>query len=43
MRAGSVIEMVQAGTPCIVRLSGHKLCFRQGEAFNVLVRTGAVG
>jgi Fe2+ transport system protein FeoA len=39
---GSTVEMVQSGSPCIIRMSGHKLCFRQNEALNVLVRTVAV-
>ena len=41
MRSGVRIEMVQPGSPCIVRLDGgHKLCFRENEAFRVLVRPG---
>lgn len=38
LRAGQAVEVVQAGSPCIVRVSGHKLCFRDGEACDVLVR-----
>ena len=38
LRRGTVIEMVQAGTPCIVRVNGHKLCFRQSDALAILVR-----
>jgi hypothetical protein len=30
--------MVQSGSPCIIRMSGHKLCFRHNDALNVLVR-----
>lgn len=37
LRRGTRVEMVQAGTPCIIRLSGHKLCFRDNDLFNVLV------
>jgi ferrous iron transport protein A len=37
LREGTVIEVVQSGSPCIIRLAGHKLCFRQGEGFHVLV------
>lgn len=37
LRRGSQVEMVQSGTPCIIRLSGHKLCFRETDLFNVLV------
>ena len=40
LRVGTQVEMVQAGSPCIIRLGGAKLCFRDNEAFRVLVRTG---
>jgi Fe2+ transport system protein FeoA len=40
LRAGKAVEVVQAGSPCIVRIDGHKLCFRDGEACEVLVRVG---
>lgn len=39
LRVGTAVEMVQPGTPCIVRLSGQKLCIREGNLFQVLVRT----
>lgn len=38
VRSGRPIEMVQPGSPCIIRIDGHKLCFREGEALSVLVR-----
>jgi Fe2+ transport system protein FeoA len=40
MRVGAQVEMVQSGSPCIIRLGGSKLCFRDNEAFHVLVQTG---
>jgi Fe2+ transport system protein FeoA len=40
LRTGQTVEMVQAGSPCIVRLDGHKLCFRDSDCFGVLVRLG---
>jgi Fe2+ transport system protein FeoA len=40
LRDGADIEMVQSGSPCIIRLAGHKLCFRADELFSVLVRQG---
>ncbi len=40
-RGGAAIEMVQSGSPCIIRLAGQKLCFRADELLNVLVRRGA--
>ncbi len=39
---GATIQMVKPGRPCIIRLSGSKLCFRHNEAFHVLVRAGEV-
>jgi ferrous iron transport protein A len=41
LRCGAEIEMVQHGSPCIVRLAGQKLCLRADELFRVLVRLGA--
>ncbi len=38
LRSGAAIEIVQRGSPCIIRLSGQKLCLRADELFNVLVR-----
>lgn len=38
LREGTTVEMVRPGSPCIIRLSGHKLCFRPTAGLNVLVR-----
>jgi Fe2+ transport system protein FeoA len=38
MRVGSQVEMIQGGSPCIVKLGNTKLCFRDNEAFGVLVQ-----
>jgi ferrous iron transport protein A len=35
---GASIEMLQPGSPCIVRLAGHKLCFRADDLLSVLVK-----
>lgn len=43
LREGALIEMVQDGSPCIIRLAGHKLCFRADELMRILVRRGAEG
>ena len=43
LRSGAVVEMVRAGSPCIIRLAGHKLCFRHNETLNVLVRPTGTG
>ncbi len=37
IRAGQNLELLQSGTPCIVRVGGTKLCFRDGEMCSVLV------
>ena len=41
LRGGAAVEMVQAGSPCIIRLRGLKLCLRADELVSVLVRRGA--
>jgi ferrous iron transport protein A len=41
LRGGVEIEMVQPGSPCIIRLHGSKLCFRECDLLCVLVRPGA--
>ena len=41
LRGGAAIEMLQSGSPCIIRLAGQKLCFRTDELLSVLVRLGA--
>jgi Fe2+ transport system protein FeoA len=41
LRGGTAIEVVQGGSPCIIRLAGQKLCFRADELVSVLVRRGA--
>ena len=38
LRGGVTVEMVQPGSPCIIRLGGHKLCFRGDEVTRVLVQ-----
>jgi len=48
MRAGTRVEMVQRGNPCIVRLgdkqaSGGRLCFRDGDLVEVIVALEKVG
>jgi Fe2+ transport system protein FeoA len=37
LRGGATIEMLQPGSPCIIRLGTHKLCFRADELTRVLV------
>ena len=40
LRDGVELEMVRAGSPCVVRLQGHTLCIRATELLNVLVGDG---
>jgi len=37
LRPGSWIEMVQDGSPCIIKVAGSKLCLRDANLFQVLV------
>jgi Fe2+ transport system protein FeoA len=37
LRQGSMVEMIRSGTPCIIRMSGNKMCFRDNNVLNVLV------
>ncbi|MCA9185343.1 MAG: FeoA domain-containing protein [Planctomycetales bacterium] len=38
IRRGTRVEVVQHGTPCIVRIGASRLCFRSNDTLNVLVR-----
>lgn len=38
LRRGTCFEVVKSGSPCIVRVAGHKLAIRDGDLFGVLVR-----
>lgn len=40
LRSGAPIEMVQPGSPCILRLGSQKLGFRADEVLSVLVKPG---
>lgn len=40
LRQGATVEMLQPGSPCIVRLGGQKLCFRADDVMKVLVQPG---
>lgn len=43
LRDGESVEMVQSGSPCIVRLGGQKLCFRADDLLSVLVKAKVIG
>jgi len=40
LRQGVEVEMIQPGSPCIVRLDGHRLCLRADDLLSVLVQPG---
>lgn len=40
LRQGAEVQMVRPGSPCIIRLAGHQLCFRGDDVTSVLVSTG---
>lgn len=42
LRVGTTVEMVQPGSPCILRLAGANLCFRDCDCLHVLVREGSI-
>jgi ferrous iron transport protein A len=41
VRAGLPVEMLQSGSPCIVRLAEQRLCFRESDTIGILVRLGS--
>jgi len=43
LRRGESVEMLQPGSPCIVRLGGSRLCFRETDTLGVLVQTSTAG
>ena len=40
LRGGTNVQMIQPGSPCIIRLAGNKLCLRADELLSVMVRPG---
>jgi Fe2+ transport system protein FeoA len=39
VRAGARLEMIRCGAPCIIRIEGSTLCFRDDDLLRVMVRT----
>jgi ferrous iron transport protein A len=37
LRSGAHIEMLRAGSPCILRVNGSTLCFREDQSVRILV------
>jgi ferrous iron transport protein A len=42
LRSGVQIEMIQPGSPCIVKLDEQRLCFRESDLVGILVRPGVM-
>ncbi len=42
LQSGTQVEMLQSGSPCIVRVGQSKLCFRQSDILNILVSVDEV-
>ena len=38
--AGCKLKVVCPGSPCIIKVAGSKLCFRDNDVNNILVRVG---
>jgi ferrous iron transport protein A len=38
LRSGTRLQIVRAGSPCIVRMAGTTLCVREDESIRVLVK-----
>ncbi|MFM8270950.1 MAG: ferrous iron transport protein A [Gemmata sp.] len=38
IRQGSRVQVMQPGTPCLLKVAGCKLCLRGGECAQILVR-----
>jgi len=37
LRAGALVQMVRCGTPCILRVEGSTLCFRDDDSLRLVV------
>jgi ferrous iron transport protein A len=39
LRAGALLQMIRCGSPCILRVDGSTLCFRDDDSLRVVVRS----
>jgi ferrous iron transport protein A len=39
LRTGALLQMVRCGSPCILRVDGSTLCFRDDNSLRLIVRT----
>ena len=37
LRTGALVQMVRCGTPCILRVEGSTLCFRDDDSLRLVV------
>ena len=42
LRPGITVRVLRCGKPCIIRVSGNRLCFRCSDSLGVLVRSHQV-
>ncbi|MFL6544685.1 MAG: ferrous iron transport protein A [Candidatus Udaeobacter sp.] len=38
LRAGALLQMIRCGSPCILRVDGSTLCFRDDDSLRLMVR-----
>jgi Fe2+ transport system protein FeoA len=43
LRAGCRVQVIQGGSPCLVKVNGSRLCLRGEQAMQILVRPVALG
>jgi ferrous iron transport protein A len=39
LRTGAFLQMIRRGSPCILRVDGSTLCFRDDDSLRLMVRT----
>jgi ferrous iron transport protein A len=39
LRTGALLQMIRCGSPCILRVDGSTLCFRDDDSLRLLVRS----
>jgi Fe2+ transport system protein FeoA len=42
LRAGARVQVVQGGSPCLIKVNGSRLCLRGEQAMQILVRVLAL-
>jgi ferrous iron transport protein A len=39
LRTGALLQMIRCGSPCILRVDGSTLCFRDDDSLRLMVRS----